>query len=360
MAFADLLAPQGNLWPDTADVLAAGDRVLDLVGGWSPEIRTALLAATSVYTFGAPSILIEPNKLGLAESLAFGATVASSGLLGALPLLPRAIVALTVDDTKLPDLTGVAGINFPTRVFQFEHANTSWIPPYPGDIVAQIGSRDPGTVLQINLDNDIQVAYTSLLTRLVPGGTHPMSGYRESVIRLITNRQLLKNPNPLSDSSPQLPQTTGAGSDTRNDFFVNAGGDGLNGNDLFTFSQGGTYAASGGAGSDAYSIGSYGVSVVIDGANQSGRDTVVFDLAGTPGTTYTNSGSGDTAVFSVTGADGSSSSLTVTHWDKWQVSDVMQVIKPADGRWGLDIWTGIERGPIVSVGPANEVPLSVL
>jgi hypothetical protein len=365
MAFADFLAPEGNLWPGTTDVLAAGGRVLDAVDGWASDIRTALLAATTVYTFGAPSILIEPTKPGLADAAAFAATAAASGPLAALALLPGAISALIVDDKKLPDLRGVAGITFGTRVFQFEHANTSWLPPYPGDIVAQIGSRDPGTVLQINLDNSIHTAYTGLVARFVPGATHFMDRYRESITRLVTNNRILKSPNDLSGSSPQLPKTLpGQGSDTRNDFFVNTSDDGGAGNDLFVFSTAGSYSANGRGGSDAYSISSYDVALLIDGADQSGRDTVVFDLAGTPGVSYSRSAPdlqrNDIAVFSVTGTNGKSSSVTVRGWDQWQISDVLQVIKPADGRWTLDVWTDIERDPAVVVGPAEQIPLSVV
>jgi hypothetical protein len=272
---------------------------------------------------------------------------------------------LIVDDKKLPDLSGVAGITLGTRVFQFEHANTSWLPPYPGDIVAQIGSRDPGTVLQINLDNSIHTAYTGLVARFVPGATHFMDRYRESITRLVTDNPLIKSPNDLSGSSPQVPKTDpGQGSDTRNDFFVNTSDDGGAGNDLFVFSTAGSYSANGRGGSDAYSISSYDVALLIDGANQSGRDTVVFDLAGTPGVSYSRSAPdlqrNDIAVFSVTGSNGRSSSVTVRGWDKWQISDVLQVIKPADGRWTLEGWTDIERDPSVVVGPADQIPLSVL
>ena len=356
MAFGDLLAPQGDLWPNTSDYLAGGSRLLDTVGGWSDATRTALLAATSVYTFGAPSILIEPTKPGVADAVGFAAALAVSGFAGAIKLLYDAVSGLTVDDTKLPDFTGIAGINFGTRVFQFEHANTSWLPPYPGDIVAQIGSRDPGTVLAVNLDNDIHTAYAGWLS-LVPGGTHSMRFYRESVLRLISNSTLLKRPNDLSGATPQLTRTgAGQGSDGRNDFFVNLSDAGLGGNDLFVFSQAGSYTADGGAGTDAYSISGYGVTLTIDGSLQSGRDTLVFNVAGTPGAQYSGIGN-DTAVFSVTGADGKSSSVTVTHWDQWQISDAFQVISPADGSWTL---TNLKiEGPVV-VTPVDEVPLSVV
>lgn len=361
MAFADLLAPEGNLWPGTSDVLAAGRRVLDSTGGWSPEVRTALLAATTVYSFGAPSILIEPNKLTGADASAFAATV-GSGLFSTLGSLARAVGVLTVDDSKLPDFTGIAGIRFPSRVFQFEHANTDWWPPRTGDIVAQIGSRDPGTVLAINLDNNVQDAYTGgWVASLIPGTTHPMANYTESVTRLVTNSTVLKSPNKLSGDSPQLTLTTpGAGSDTRNDFFVNASDSGGEGNDLFVYSQPGSYSADGAGGSDAYSISSYDVALLIDGTGQSGRDTVVFDVVGVPGAAYSNTGPSSTAVFSVTGPDGKASTVTITHWEQWQVSDVFQVIRPSQGRWTLAPWTDIQRGPLVAESPANEIPLSVL
>jgi pimeloyl-ACP methyl ester carboxylesterase len=365
VAYSDLLAPEGNLWPGTSDVLAAGDRVLDTVGGWSLATRTALLAATQVYTFGAPSMLIEPTKPGTVAATALVAAALVGGRAGWLAVVAGALTALTVNDSKLPDFSGVAGINFGTRVFQFEHANTSWWPPYPGDIVAQIGSRDPGNVLQINLDNAVQRKYAGWAGAFIPASTHPIGAYRESVIRLVTNRSLLKSPNGLAQNTPQLTQTsTGNGSDARNDFFVNTSDDGKGGNDLFVYSKTGSYTPNGGGGSDTYSITGYGVSLEIDGAQQSGRDSLIFDIAGTESVQYINTGSGplnDVAVFSVSGSGGQSSSVKITHWDRWQFSDVFQVIKPADGSWTLNTLTGIDGGPVVvAVSPVNELPISVV
>ena len=365
VAYSDLLAPAGNLWPGTSDVLAAGDRVLDAVGGWSLETRTALLAATQVYTFGAPSMLVEPTKPGTVTATALITAALAGGPAGWLTVVMGALNALTVNNSKLPDLTGVAGINFGTRVFQFEHANTSWLPPYPGDIVAQIGSRDPGNVLEINLDNAVQVEYAGSVGAFVPAATHPIGAYLESVVRLATNRRLLKTPNDRAHNTPQLTQTsTGNGSDARNDFFVNTSDDGKNGNDLFVYSKTGLYTPNGGGGSDTYSITGYGVSLEIDGAQQSGRDSLIFDIAGTESVLYSNTGSGplnDVAVFSVSGSDGQSSSVKVSHWDQWRFSDVFQVIKPANGGWSLNTLTGIGGGPVVvTVSPADELPISVV
>jgi dienelactone hydrolase len=55
VALADLLAPAGNLWPGSDAVLAAGQRLWDNVSGWNDATRKALLDATSLYSFGAPS-----------------------------------------------------------------------------------------------------------------------------------------------------------------------------------------------------------------------------------------------------------------------------------------------------------------
>jgi hypothetical protein len=170
------------------------------------------------------------------------------------------------------------------------------------------GGRVLAVVAQADtFDNAFERAYTGLVTQFLPGGTHPMGGYRESIIRLVSNSKLLKNPNKLAGDSPQLPKTSpGGGSDTRNDFFVNASDSGGEGNDLFVYSQPGSYSANGGGGSDAYSISSYDVVVLIDGSSQAGRDTVVFDVDGTPSAQYYNTGSGpsnDIAVFSIRALD---------------------------------------------------------
>jgi hypothetical protein len=365
MALADLMAPQGDLWPNTRQSLASGQRVLDKVGGWSSDTKAALLAATSVYTFGAPSILIDPTKPSKRWVVGSAIVGAVAPMFAELAHLARLLAAVQVDDKQLPDLSGFSAMSYAGRAFQFEHANTSWLPPYPGDIIAQIGSRDPGTVLKINLDNDVHTTYAGgRAWALVPGTVHPIAGYEESVIRLLTDRTVLKRPNMLAKNSPQLPLTgAGQGSDIRNDYFVNLSDDGKDGNDLFVFTRPGSYSANGGLGSDTYTVGNYGVAVVIDGSQQAGRDTLLFDLDGTPTVTYSNTGSGpraDTAVFSLTAADGRSANVTVNHWDQWQVSDVLQVIKPADGRWSFTTWTDTEHGTMVQVNAANEIPLSVL
>lgn len=346
-AFADLLAPRSNLWPDNSTILNEAKRIYSALDDWSDATRQKILDATSVYTFGAPSFLIEPNKLTSAEAASFVASLpASPGLLSLITFLARTYKAVTVNNAKIPSLSAVNGVSFGSSAFQFGHQNSSWY--YPGDIVAQLGSRQPGNILDINLDNTIQRSYTNALTQFVPGGTHPMGNYQESVIRLITGNTILKAENPLSSTSPLLPETnSNTGLDTINDRFINRDASGLGGNDLFIYRQPGTYTANGGADNDIYTIGSYSISLNLDGASQSDRDTLIFDLSGERSVDYYDlnlDNISDKAVFSV--ANGAStSSVTITNWDQWQVSDVFQVSKPADNRWSLIPWTDLDLGP---------------
>lgn len=316
-AFADLLAPRSNLWPDNSTILNEAKRIYSALDDWSDATRQKILDVTSVYTFGAPSFLIEPNKLTSAEAASFVASLpASPGLLSLITFLARTYKAVTVNNAKIPSLSAVNGVSFGSSAFQFGHQNSSWY--YPGDIVAQLGSRQPGNTLDINLDNTIQRSYTNALTQFVPGGTHPMGNYQESVIRLITGNTILKAENPLS-TSPLLPETnSNTGLDTINDRFINRDASGLGGNDLFIYRQPGTYTANGGADNDIYTIGSYSISLNLDGASQSDRDTLIFDLSGERSVDYYDlnlDNISDKAVFSVTNG-ASTSSVTITNWDQ--------------------------------------------
>ncbi len=347
-AFADLLAPQGNLWPGSNDILNETKRIYSTIGDWTEGARQQILDATSVYTFGAPSFLIEPNKLNSPEIIAFMAALpVLPSSLSLIAFLARTFTALTVNNARIPDLSAVNGISFSSSAFQFGHENSSWY--YPGDIVAQLGSRQPGNVLDINLDDSIHKAYTSLLTRFLPGGTHPMDSYQESVIRLVTGNTILKDNNPLGSTSPLLPETTSnTGSDTANDRFINRSASGLKGNDLFIYRQANTsYTADGGADNDIYTVGDYGISLNLDGSNQSGRDTLIFDLSGERRIDYFDLDSNsinDKAVFSITNG-AFTSSVTITNWDQWQIADIFQTSKPTDSRWSLIPWTDLSVGP---------------
>lgn len=351
-AFADLLAPRGNLWPESSTILNEATRFYNVLGDWTETTKQKILDATSLYTFGAPSFLIEPNKLTFAETAIFlGSLPVSPSLVSLITLLARTFTAVTVNNAKIPNLNAVNGVSFSSSAFQFGHKNSSWY--YPGDIVAQLGSRQPGNVLDINLDNTIHRSYTGLLSQFSPAGTHSMDIYQESIIRLITGNTILKSTNPLNSTSPQLPETTSnSGSNTANDRFVNRNASGLGGNDLFIYHQANTYTADGGADNDIYSIGSYGISLSIDGAQQlaqagGGLDTLVFDLSGERSIDYYDLNSdnvNDKAVFSIRNG-GLTSSVTITNWNQWQLNNIFQVSKPAEGRWSLIPWTDINPGP---------------
>lgn len=348
-AFADLLAPRGNLWPTSSTVLDEAKRIYSALGDWSEATRQRILDATSVYTFGAPSFLIDPSKLTAEETRKFVQSLPTTPtLLSLITFLARAFDVVTVNDARIPKLDAVNGVSFGSKVFQFAHQNSSWY--LPGDIVAQLGSRQPGNPLDINLDNDIHRSYTGVLEQFVPGATHPMATYQESVIRLVTGNTVLKSDNSLRATSPLLPETrSDAGSVTSNDYFLNRNAQGFAGNDVFIYSLPGVYAADGGLGNDIYAIKDYGISLSIDGASQSGRDALIFDLAGNKNVVFEDvdlDGVTDKATFSI-GKDAFKSSVTITNWDRWQLSDLFQVGKPGGGRWALIPWVpgrGLDSG----------------
>lgn len=344
VAYADLfVAPGRDLWPATSTVLGNGDRIYNqkALAGWAPDRVRALLEDTTVYTIGAPSFLIEPTKPNGVEAAAlFAGITASTGnpLVQAGILMATAFKSLTVDNSKLPDLT-----DYSNAVFQYAHKNSSWY--LPGDIVAQLGSRHAGTQLDVNLGNDIQYRYTGFLLYAVPGGTHGSNNYRESAIRSVTGDTLLKSPNELKKTSPMLPKTLSAlGAESRNDLFENLDAQGLGGNDVFWYStpgkQGQAYNADGGKGDDLFVIKNYGVSIKIDGATQSGHDTLLISLNNSKlEASYQdtdNDGVADQAIFRIVSPEGQRfSTVTVEGWNKFQLASIARVEKREDTKWDL-------------------------
>ncbi len=349
VAYADLfVSPGQNLWPSTTSVLAAGSRIYDqpALNGWEDSRIRALLDATSVYTIGAPSFLIEPTKPDAVDAavMLIGSATAFpfSPLVSAGIVVANIVKALTVDDSKLPDLTG-----YSNAVFQYAHENTSWY--LPGDIVAQLGSRQAGTQLDINLTNDyfntnIHYRYTGFLLYTVPGGTHGSGNYVESVIRSTTGDPLLKSRNDLQSTSPMLAETKANEGGDRNDRFVNRNAVGADGNDVFWYSDAGTsgraYTADGGAGDDLYVIKDYGISLTIDGSLQSGHDTLLISLnRSTLESTYfdtDSNGEEDRAVFRIVSPEGQrSSTVTVNHWNDFKFAAIARVEKRDDPKWDV-------------------------
>ena len=159
-----------------------------------------------MYTFGAPSFLVEPSALTGSEVAAFVESLPTHpSLFSLITFLARTYPAVIVNNAKIPSLRAVNVASFTSSVFQFGPKNSTW--SYPGDILAQLGSRQPANVLDTNLDNSIQRASPTALTQFVPGGTHSMGNYHESVSRLTTSNTILKADNPLSSPSPLLPET---------------------------------------------------------------------------------------------------------------------------------------------------------
>jgi hypothetical protein len=198
VAYADLFLPSNqDFWIETKDdvPLKNGHRIYDQTGldQWTDAQIRALLTDTNVYTFGAPSFLIEPTKPSGSEWLALGFDlVTSSNPADFFFTLGAAVAeAVIVDDTLIRDLSG-----YWEHVFQFEHENSDWAAFV--DPVASIGSEDAGTVLDINLTTSIYDRYNEIAS--FPE-MHSMDNYVESIARLISGAELIKSDNPLSSNS---------------------------------------------------------------------------------------------------------------------------------------------------------------
>jgi hypothetical protein len=152
VAFADLFLASGqDFWVEAHAPLKSGSRIYDQTSldAWTDEEIHTLVDDSSVYTFGAPSFLIDPTK----PDSTYWSNITldwDSGLGGKIEvvssLLRDAPDALTVDPGLIPEnLTG-----FQDHVFQFEHQDADF-PVIHYDPVAWLGSIDAGTVLTIDL-----------------------------------------------------------------------------------------------------------------------------------------------------------------------------------------------------------------
>ena len=328
-----------SLWNTIDAPLRAGSRIYDqpttigyLNGSnvWVPYTDAeiySLIADTNVYTIGAPSFLIEPTKLSGINTLSFLLGVGAASVLGS-PLISAAAALAgisgidTVRNSLLPDLDG-----YSSHVFQFEHDNSSWF--VPGDIVADLGSRDAGTVLSINLDNDVQYKYTGSFLYFVPGGTHGSGNYVESLARLVTGDPVLKSNNDLASIAPVFAEVSGASGTGTNDLFVNQNNVlGGAGNDLLRYKSAGTYLANGGVGDDTYVVSDFGVNLTIQAL--AGLDNLIFDLMGD----ITKADSGTSMIYTITNGS-TSSSVTVENSTALRVDNLIQVIESADANWTL-------------------------
>lgn len=316
MAYADLYVPYGqNLWVENHAPLTAGRRIYDQFNTQDQaDIRSLLLPTIDTYTFGAPSILIEPTKLNGIEWLNFAGTIAAAGaqdglFAAAVSFLSGATKVVTVNSALLPDLT-----SYWEHVFQFEHKNSTagtW-----NDIVASIGNQDAGTVIGLDLASDIYARYGGSWSN--PIATHSIAYYGESVARLIENEALTKSGGQLLDSSSP---TSG------NDFILNGAGiDAFGGNDDFVFTTAGNYTATGNLGDDAYTITSYGTNLSIDGNSGDGSDSIYFALAGIISAQDIGS---NAMKFTITNGN-SNASVTVNHWSNHYVNQVAQIVETSN------------------------------
>jgi hypothetical protein len=318
LAFADLFVePELDFWRIANAPLARNDRIYQhplLDARWTDEQIRSLVPVSTTYTIGAPSFLIDPNKIqsGAAGWLKLGAQAIIDGLPTALGSV------LTVRSDRVPQLSG-----YEQQTFQFEHVNTGKLLglfPRSNDIVAQLGDRDPGTQLRINLNDPVYERYgTEILwgssTVTTALDLHGKENYVESVARAIVGAPLLKADNPQAAYTPLLPEVevaTGA-----SDFLRNVSTNAELGNDIMVASQAASlpYQFNGGPGDDLYVLSTYGTHVVVGGQGTlEGLDRLYFALPGTLSKRdVANASGGIDRIFTLT-EGASSASATVLNW----------------------------------------------
>ncbi len=336
LAFADLVVnPNEDFWRVDGTWLSKPDRIYAdplLNAKWTATQIASLIDNAHVYTFGAPSFLIDPNKLDLSPASLL--KLPELELFFSLDQILKDV--LTVRETQIPKLDGYAA-----RAFQFEHVNSD--PWSSDDIVAQLGDRDPGTVLTIDLDSQVYNRYgTEFLfgfgSVTTPIDVHVMGSYIESLARAISGSKLLKSSASLADASPLLPKPSAA--TQFNDMLYGASIDGLAGNDILMADAAQTFRFNGGPGDDVYLVSRFGAHVVID-APIVGLDSVYFAL---PGSISSNDRIDPATrrvdrVVSITN-QGETASVTVAGWDTdpqggANALDFVGQILPSD----KDLWT---------------------
>ena len=372
IAYADLLTSKGDLYPSgQTDVLANGKRIWDKIGDWTPATVKAIQDATTVYTFGAPSPLIDPSKdpkglNGVLEKVSVSAFDFTK--------LFEVWSSVFVADSKLPEPFRSGTVD---RIFQFEHTGEKFSETfkrnYADDVVATLGNRDPGYRFEIRLRPDIHEGYAGSGWEATGGATgvsaatHPIGLYNESLIRLVTWDALLANSAPVESVVGSKTSVGSVGSDGRNDVFRQMvpspkSNVGKGGNDWFAPTLVGgeydSYIANGGRGSDLYALYRTSLGVTIDGSYESGTDGAIF--YGLPNGSdisvrreiieYPNP-DGEVPLISLrvtytSRAGGKYSTLQIDRWGHWAPSDVFYT-KNVNGRLTL------ERVPDVKAGPSS-------
>jgi hypothetical protein len=311
-AMIDLFLPKGqNLWPEKGAPLTASSRIYEqpVLKQWSESDILNLLSDTQLYVFGAPSFLIDPNKLDAWGLVKFGFDLVTSfGIIDFFYNFGKNVAGvLNVDKAKVPNLTG-----YPLQAFQFEHANSAALLGLGViDPVAAIGSEQPGTRISINLNDATYARYGDS-----PLSLHSMEFYVESVARAISGASLTKLSDPSAETSILLPQYSNGTADS--DRIINAPeGFGLTGNDLLIVSEAGNFVLNGGIGEDTFVVSSYGANIRINGPADELEDALFFALDGT----LTVETLGKSTIFKMTGKDSSQvSTVTVEHANDYDIT----------------------------------------
>ncbi|MEJ6003869.1 lipase family protein, partial [Paucibacter soli] len=281
-ALADLSTnPDIDLWK-LSGTLGHGDRIYDLgsLNGIQSDVA-ALMPATQMITFGAPSLLTDPFKLTQTEfdlnPLTFPALLET--------LAPRIALIFNVDVSNIDTSDGNF---FAKHAIQFEHGRV--FGTSETDPVATLGGVDLGQVVKIDISDVDSETGGGLLSRyeifgpkpaLLGMPMHGVGNYTETILRALSQSPLVSTENVAQPDSPVLPgpQVAEPANEAIEASSTLTAASGFGGNDILyvtSANPGGVIGLNGGSGVDAYVIKASNVTATISGPSGERLDHLYF------------------------------------------------------------------------------------
>ena len=337
VAFADLSTdPAQGVWAESHSPLQNGFRVYNQnsLSQYNYQEINNLRNNTTVYSFGAPSFLIDstkPSETELNNLISHSILVdffLNRDFDSFLSQWKLAISdALSVNTNLLiSDLS-----TFPDHIFQFEHKSSS-INVF--DPVSTLGTMDSGTVINVDLLESIYNKYVNNYSSIDFLALHAMYNYVETIYRSISGDNFT---NIFSNALLPLVSYGTNG----NDLVLSQNGVsfGLYGNDIIQLVPS-SIAADAGIGNDVYVVNSYGVNAHINSSFTEKVDVLNFNLYGTVSADQVTDDNSNALTFRISSPNGVST-VTVDNWysatGTYQLNSIIQ-IRPHDYTY----WTSQE------------------
>jgi Lipase (class 3)/RTX calcium-binding nonapeptide repeat (4 copies) len=347
-AFADLMIGSAqSLWTDPEAPLGAGERLYDIDPIWSRATDIArLVDDTQVISFGAPSLLVDYEKLDAIDlALVVAAFLAGGPVVGteAALLLMLAHEGAWANPAEALNLGSAGKQEFADRYHQFELNDSSLdrIGLFDDDPVAAIGPIDLGATFNIDISEGaidgtsatLHDRYEGLTSFFAPA-THSLGNYTESILRGLTSSPLMLPASEAASQSPVLPRVSNG---TAGNDLIAVGlsaASGLGGNDiLYTTANMGAVSMDGGAGVDAFVIKAHGVNATISRLEGERNDHLYFQVVGTLSADFVD----DDLSFVLTSMDQPDTTVLVQGWydrnANYELASVVQIATNEDVNW---------------------------